>query len=118
MDEDIVIACGSCDTFSPMGTERCPACRHDLALFTRQAASIDPPSVARVIAPPAEEVPMEQTRFYVCKECSTPVPTGHKFCGACGATVPKDVLERRVEFFGSMQAPGKARLSLIRGTEG
>lgn len=118
MDEDIGIACGSCDTFSPMGTERCPVCRHDLALFTRQAASIDPPSVARVIAPPAEEVLMEQTRFYVCKECSTPVPTGHKFCGACGATVPKDVLERRVEFFGSMQAPGKARLSLIRGTEG
>ncbi|MEC7525778.1 MAG: FHA domain-containing protein [Myxococcota bacterium] len=61
---------------------------------------------------------MEQARFYVCKECSTPVPSGHKFCGACGATVPKDVLERQVEFFGSMQAPGKARLILIRGTEG
>ncbi|MBZ0117742.1 MAG: FHA domain-containing protein [Sandaracinaceae bacterium] len=61
---------------------------------------------------------MEQTRYYVCKECSTPVPAGHKFCGACGATVPKEVLERKVEFFGSMQAPGKARLVVIRGTEG
>lgn len=61
---------------------------------------------------------MEQSRYYVCKECSTPVPTGHKFCGACGATVPKDMLEKKVEFFGSMQAPGKARLILIRGTEG
>lgn len=61
---------------------------------------------------------MEQSRYYVCKECSTPVPSGHKFCGACGATVPKDMLEKKVEFFGSMQAPGKARLILIRGTEG
>lgn len=61
---------------------------------------------------------MEQSKYYVCKECSTPVPSGHKFCGACGATVPKDMLEKKVEFFGSMQAPGKARLILIRGTEG
>lgn len=126
MDEDIGIACGSCDTFSPMGTERCPVCSHDLALFTRPAAASPVP--AGVFAPPvfasastqgpAEEDPMEQTRFYVCKECSTPVPAQHKFCGACGATVPKEVLERKVEFFGSMQAPGKARLILIRGTEG
>lgn len=61
---------------------------------------------------------MEQVRYYVCKECSTPVPLGHKFCGACGATVPPEALERPVEYFGSMQAPGKARLILIRGTEG
>ncbi len=61
---------------------------------------------------------MEQARYYVCKECSTPVPAGHKFCGACGATVPKDMLDKQVEFFGSMQAPGKARLILISGTEG
>jgi pSer/pThr/pTyr-binding forkhead associated (FHA) protein/RNA polymerase subunit RPABC4/transcription elongation factor Spt4 len=117
MDEDIGIACGSCDTFSPMGTERCPVCAHDLALFTRPAAAREP-SAVKVFTPPSEEEKMEQTRYYVCKECSTPVPSGHKFCGACGATVPKDVLERRVEFFGSMQAPGKARLILIRGTEG
>src|SRR5687768_12839784 len=107
MEEDIGIACGRCDTFSPMGTERCPVCDHDLALFTRAA-----PAKAQSRALPSEEEPMEQSRYYVCKECSTPVPTGHKFCGACGATVPKDVLDRRVEFFGSMQAPGKARLIL------
>lgn len=61
---------------------------------------------------------MDQARFYVCKECSSPVPPGHKFCGACGCTVPPEALERKVEFFGSMQAPGKARLILIRGTDG
>ena len=61
---------------------------------------------------------MEQNRYYVCRECSSPVPPGHKFCGACGTTVPDGSLERKVEFFGSMQAPGKARLVLIRGTDG
>lgn len=61
---------------------------------------------------------MEQSRFYICRECSSPVPPGHKFCGACGTTVPDDALERKVEYFGTMQAPGKARLILIRGTDG
>ena len=61
---------------------------------------------------------MEQNRYYVCKECSSPVPPGHKFCGACGTTVPDEYLERQVDFFGTMQAPGKARLILIRGTDG
>lgn len=109
MEEDIGIACGTCDTFSPMGAGHCPRCGHNLTLFDKPGASAN--------APPQEEE-MEQSRFYVCKECSTPVPSGHKFCGACGATVPKEMLEKKVDFFGSMQAPGKARLILIRGTEG
>ncbi|MCB9592945.1 MAG: FHA domain-containing protein [Sandaracinaceae bacterium] len=109
MEEDLGIACGSCSTFSPMGANWCPACGHALALF---------PTTAEPTAAAKEEDEMEQSRYYVCKECSTPVPSNHKFCGACGATVPKDMLEKKVEFFGSMQAPGKARLILISGTEG
>jgi pSer/pThr/pTyr-binding forkhead associated (FHA) protein len=46
------------------------------------------------------------------------VPSGHKFCGACGATVPKEIQDLQVDFFGAMQAPGKARLILIRGDQG
>jgi pSer/pThr/pTyr-binding forkhead associated (FHA) protein/RNA polymerase subunit RPABC4/transcription elongation factor Spt4 len=142
MEEDIGIACGRCDTFSPMGADFCRACGNPLALFGRdvaageaQAESVSAPHNTEAPPPgpprssptpqpasahqPAEEnQEMEQSKYYVCKECSTPVPTGHKFCGACGATVPKDVLEKKVEFFGSMQAPGKSRLILIRGTEG
>ncbi|MBX3274776.1 MAG: FHA domain-containing protein [Sandaracinaceae bacterium] len=109
MEEDLGIACGACDTFSPMGANWCPICGHDLALF---------PTPAAPAAAAEQEDEMEQSRYYVCKECSTPVPSGHKFCGACGATVPKEMLEKKVEFFGSMQAPGKARLILISGTEG
>ena len=61
---------------------------------------------------------MEQARNYVCKECSSPVPSGHKFCGACGATVPETVQEAQEDYFGMMQTPGEARLILIRGDQG
>ena len=61
---------------------------------------------------------MDQARNYVCRECSTAVPSGHKFCGTCGAAVPADVVDLRVKYFGSMQTPGKARLILIRGEGG
>jgi pSer/pThr/pTyr-binding forkhead associated (FHA) protein len=67
---------------------------------------------------PTEEERMEQARNYVCKECSTPVPSGHKFCGRCGGAVPQEVVELQVRFFGAMQSPGKARLTLIRGDAG
>ena len=61
---------------------------------------------------------MEQARNFVCKECSSPVPSGHKFCGTCGATVPAVVQNAQTDYFGAMQAPGKARLTLIRGDQG
>lgn len=70
-------------------------------------------------APPAtplslEEL-MEQAKNYVCRSCSAAVPMGHKFCGRCGAAVPPDILNARTQFFGQLQAPGKAKLILIRG---
>lgn len=61
---------------------------------------------------------MEQARNYVCRECSSPVPSGHKFCGTCGAGVPIEVVELQTKYFGTMQTPGKARLILIRGDAG
>jgi hypothetical protein len=66
----------------------------------------------------SKEELMEQARNYVCKECSTAVPSGHKFCGTCGAAVPPEVVELRTKYFGTMQTPGKARLILIRGEGG
>jgi pSer/pThr/pTyr-binding forkhead associated (FHA) protein len=58
---------------------------------------------------------MDQAKYYVCNSCMTPVPSGHKFCGRCGAPVPEEVLALTVEFFSDMQDPEKARLILIRG---
>jgi pSer/pThr/pTyr-binding forkhead associated (FHA) protein len=63
----------------------------------------------------SQEELMEQAKNFICRSCSTPVPVGHKFCGRCGAAVPPDVLAARTQFFGQLQAPGKAKLILIRG---
>lgn len=58
---------------------------------------------------------MDQAKNFVCRSCSTPVPLGHKFCGRCGAAVPVEIMTARTQFFGQLQAPGKAKLILIRG---
>ena len=60
---------------------------------------------------------MEQARNYVCTECASAVPSGHKFCGACGATVPTEAQTLETQFFGAMQKPGKARLIVVRGDD-
>lgn len=77
-----------------------------------------PSSDSVVVAQLSQEELMDQARNYVCKQCSTPVPSGHKFCGACGATVPPEIQNLQTDYFGAMQAPGKARLILIRGDQG
>jgi pSer/pThr/pTyr-binding forkhead associated (FHA) protein len=58
---------------------------------------------------------MDQAKNFVCTSCSTAVPLGHKFCGRCGAAVPTEIMTLRTQFFGQLQAPGKAKLILIRG---
>lgn len=58
---------------------------------------------------------MEQARNYICRSCSSGVPSGHKFCGRCGTGVPLEVLNAQTLFFGDMQNPAKAKLILIRG---
>jgi hypothetical protein len=62
-----------------------------------------------------QEELMEQARNYVCRSCSSGVPTGHKFCGRCGSGVPIEILNAQTLFFGDMQNPAKAKLILIRG---
>ena len=58
---------------------------------------------------------MDQARYYVCESCMTPVPSGHKFCGRCGAPVPDTILHMSPSFYSDMQDAAKARLILIRG---
>ena len=60
---------------------------------------------------------MEQARNYVCTECASAVPSGHKFCGACGGPVPAEAQTLDTQYFGAMQMPGKARLIVVRGDE-
>lgn len=63
----------------------------------------------------SQEELMEQARNYVCRSCSSGVPSGHKFCGRCGTAVPLEILNAQTLFFGDMQNPAKAKLILIRG---
>jgi pSer/pThr/pTyr-binding forkhead associated (FHA) protein len=63
----------------------------------------------------SQEELMEQARNYVCRSCSSGVPSGHKFCGRCGTAVPVEILNAQTLFFGDMQNPAKAKLILIRG---
>jgi pSer/pThr/pTyr-binding forkhead associated (FHA) protein len=65
--------------------------------------------------PESQEEQMDQARYYVCESCMTPVPSGHKFCGRCGAPVPDTILHMAPSFYSDMQDAAKARLILIRG---
>ena len=121
---EIGIACGDCDTFNALGLPRCTVCSASLALPNSAPARVTQEAARPPLPEPArkpqlsEEEAMEQARNYVCRECSTPVPSGHKFCGTCGGGIPPEVVELRTKYFGTMQTPGKARLILIRGDSG
>lgn len=58
---------------------------------------------------------MDQAKYHVCESCFTPIASGHKFCGRCGAAVPDYILNLETSYFGKMQDPAFARLVLIRG---
>lgn len=116
MQQDIGIVCGACDSLLPIEAKHCFGCGRWAALDPRNAS--DEPAAAAAVTPEVQEEDMEQVRHYVCNECASSVPPGHKFCGVCGANVPQDVLERQDQYFGEMQQPGKARLILIRGDQG
>ncbi len=53
----------------------------------------------------------------VCGNCKTVVPEGHHYCGRCGASYGEDGqrVDNETLFFGAMQAPGRAKLILIKG---
>ncbi len=59
-----------------------------------------------------------------CPQCQMDLPDGFKFCGNCGAQITTPSVQgeatARTMFFGGMQAPNRAKLTLIRGegTEG
>lgn len=58
---------------------------------------------------------MDQAKYFVCESCMTPVPSGHKFCGRCGAAVPDNALHLQSHYYSDMQDPTRARLILVRG---
>ncbi len=72
-------------------------------------------AIALARAPCYDRRAMEQARTVVCRACSTPIPLQHKFCGRCGAPVPLEHQTAKTMFFGQLQAPGRAKLVVVRG---
>jgi pSer/pThr/pTyr-binding forkhead associated (FHA) protein len=62
-----------------------------------------------------QENMVEPARHFVCPSCSSAVPSGHKFCGRCGAPIPDAIRDPQTRFYGDMQNPAKAKLILIKG---
>jgi len=125
MDDYVGIVCGLCDAFNPMRATQCVQCEAALTSGDSSESELERESERRSAAarapeaaPGVEEERMDQARNYVCKECSSPVPPQSRFCGVCGAPVPDVVWTQQTDYFGSMQAPGRARLILIRGDQG
>src|SRR5262249_12409150 len=139
METDVGFVCGRCDAYAPFETTVCPSCGADLG-FARQgpspgagvpmpAADAPQPAIAKVLEKPPSvacrvRLPvgsvltgalMEQARSYVCKKCYTPVPPGHKFCGRCGESVPRDVMTAQTLMISKALEPGKAKLVVIKG---
>lgn len=113
MRDHVGIVCGNCAGLSPLGAPRCVLC--GTALEIEGESTTPPESTTEVALGQQKEEAVEQARNYVCTQCSTPVPAGTKFCGACGAPAPDHVWKQDVSYFGAMQTPGQARLILIRG---
>ncbi len=125
------IVCGKCDLLNPVDCQTCEDCANDLKLV-QVGAQVGPSSEApenepektgieENESPPkaaqqgAEVEPMEQARHFICPSCYSPMPGGHKFCGKCGTSVEGVPSETEAKYFGDMQAPGKAKLILIKG---
>ncbi len=54
----------------------------------------------------------------ICSNCNAVVPEGHHFCGKCGARYAsrgEGEEEEDTLYFGPLQAPGRAKLMLIKG---
>ncbi len=127
------IVCGKCDRLNPVDSSRCADCGNGLSLFggsgkreveaAETAEETTGSEKSRTVNEPPEAAtqgtegePMEQARHYICKSCYSPVPSGHKFCGKCGTPVPEEAMHPAdPNYFGDLQAPGKAKLILIKG---
>lgn len=141
METDVGFVCGRCDSYAPMDATACPSCGAELGFPHRgtrsqgaggvpgsfaptepvvSAAAPEPPSaivgpVRLPVGLVVTEALMEQARTYVCKNCRTPVPPGHKFCGRCGEAVPREVLAAQTLLLSKMLEPGRAKLVVIKG---
>ena len=113
------LVCDDCSAFNPLAQEKCVSCRAALGVAPAAAPTAAHRAVATAAAEPAEALPEATDR--PCPSCKEMVPASHRFCGSCGKPMPEAPKPKergnapKTMFFSVMQAPGRAKLILIKG---
>ena len=123
------LVCDACDTLSVLGATTCAGCGAPLGIVPARAPRGGTPAAARAVMvaagsslPVTAPTPLITSRK--CTACGAAIPGQQKFCGECGTRVdasgPTAVAaagsgRASTQFFGAMQAPGRAKLILIKG---
>lgn len=108
------LVCEKCEVFNELDAERCSSC--GASLLEKVSFSSDRLEDKQMVAP---------TGGIKCSNCGLDIPQGFKFCGGCGTKIEEDSAEAaqpgqgqepaaKTLFFGAMQAPGRAKLILIK----
>jgi pSer/pThr/pTyr-binding forkhead associated (FHA) protein len=136
------LVCDACDALSPVSAGTCQLCGEPLGILGARASGhhrpIDPavpppgapatvsplvPAAApRAVASPsggaaaaaAAHAPATAPTIVQCSNCGTPMPVGHRFCGACGNVIETPPAGSGTHPYGASQAAGRARLVVIR----
>jgi pSer/pThr/pTyr-binding forkhead associated (FHA) protein len=110
------LVCDSCDALCAMNATTCQVCGASLGILTSPSARVPPATIVD---------PQPAGAMRRCPSCSAEVATHHRFCGSCGKPMPAEAAAQaaggakkpgpKTMFFGAMQAPGRAKLILIKG---
>ncbi len=125
------LVCDACDALSPLSATVCAGCGEPLGVPQRGGSGPVLASPGPSAAPSAPMPPLASTPAAVsavaaatasagrCAACGADLIPGHRFCGSCGARVEAAPAPSgggaKTMFFGAMQAPGRAKLILIKG---
>lgn len=135
---DVGLVCDDCRAFNAMGARACVRCGVDLSLEPGSRPTPELSAATIPLAPPSAPIaspPGPGASVRDCTTCGNPVPTGNRFCGACGASMPEETRTgiiargpaapsahrpevggggKKTMFFGAMQA-ARAKLVVIKG---
>ncbi len=108
------LVCDACDALCALNATSCQVCGASLGI-----AAARTPAATMVDPSPAGAGSARH-----CASCGAEVAPHHRFCGACGKPMPAEAPAPttggkrpgpKTMFFGAMQAPGGAKLILIKG---